>query len=72
MSRRERAIKHELRQIENGRSSFKAVYVDCIKADGNKPNYTEGLKKLNKELKDAKQRTREYNRKTSDKEVIEV
>jgi hypothetical protein len=70
MNRRQRAIKKEYRSIENGRSSFKKVYLDGGKAFGNID--TEGIKQMQKELKIARKRTREYSRNNTSKEVLEV
>ncbi len=70
MSRRERAIKRSFRADENGRSSFKKIYVGIIdrNEDGYENRISDNLKDMQKQLKDARNKTREYSRKISFKE----
>ena len=72
MNRTQRAMKRQMRELENGRSSFKSVYLRGSKEFGGNPN-SFMLKKLQAELKDYRKETRAITvaNKTT-KEVVEV
>jgi hypothetical protein len=71
MNRTQRATKRDLRAIENGRSSFKKIYLNGAKAFDNNID-SDGIKQMQNELKAARKRTREFSRKNSLKEEVEV
>ncbi len=71
MNRTQRAIKKSYRELENGRSSFKSVYLRSSETFGGDPN-SFMLKKLQSELKECRKNTRNYNRQNTLKEVVEV
>ena len=72
MNRTQRAIKRKMRELENGRASFKGVYLRASEEFGGQPN-TFMIKKLQTELKDYRKQTRAINsRENITKEVVEV
>lgn len=78
MNKTQRAVKKSLRKLENGRQSFKKIYLNgsevfASTADGKR------IKALQKELKDVRRKTRntkldfiDSDRTFSEKEDIEV
>ena len=68
MNRTQRAIKKQMRELEDGRASFKRVYLDGSKGFGTPVNTAE-VKKLQSELKDYRKQTRDYSQKINAKEA---
>ncbi len=69
MNRTQRKLKKDLRKIENGRSSFKKIYADCRSFDGEPKSYGSDIKDLQKQLKEARKRTREFQSQINRKEA---
>lgn len=57
MNRTQRAMKKHLRKLENGRQSFKRIYLNGSKAFASSTD-SERIKALQKELKAARRKTR--------------
>lgn len=78
MNRTQRAVKKSLRKLENGRQSFKRIYLNGAEAFASTAD-SKRIKALQKELKDVRRKTRntkldfiDSDRTFSEKEDIEV
>ncbi len=71
MNRTQRAMKRQMRELENGRSSFKNVYLRGSEQFGGQPN-SFMMKKLQTEIKDYRKQTRAISRQNTTREVVEV
>ncbi len=72
VNRTQRAIKRRLRAMENGRSSFKKVYLDEAKAFGHSDENSANLKNMQRQLKETRSKTRDFMSQIRAKEVLEV
>ena len=78
MNRTQRAIKRHMRELENGRASFKPIYLRCLREDERDSNMTsadrlrEELKQMQSEMKKCRKDTRAFSRQITTKEVVEV
>ena len=71
MNRTQRVMKRQMRELENGRSSFKSVYLRGSEQFGGQPN-SFMMKKLQTEIKDYRKQTRAISRQNTTREVVEV
>ncbi len=71
MNRTQRAMKRQMRELENGRSSFKSVFLRGSEQFGGQPN-SFMMKKLQTEIKGYRKQTRAISRQNTTREVVEV
>ena len=72
MNRTQRKIKKSLREYEDGRASFKKVYLQPSLVNPDAPINSGAIKDLQKQIKIARKDTRDYSRQITFKEVLEV
>jgi hypothetical protein len=70
MNRTQRALKKQMRELEDGRASFKKIYLEGAKGFGTTVNTAE-VKKLQAEQKKYRKQAREYSQKIA-KEAAEA